>query len=62
MLPGIISLSQTTFLPERQILDGVLVANELINLAKRKKWPLYLFKVDFAKAYDSVRWSFIEYA
>lgn len=54
VLPGIISTTQTAFLKGRQILDGVLVANEVINYAKKKKKPLYLFKVDFEKAYDSV--------
>src|SRR3954470_2091846 len=50
----LISKSQTAFVPNRQILDGVVVANEIIDLAKRTKKSCILFKVDFAKAYDCV--------
>lgn len=53
VLGGIISNFQSAFLPGRQILDGVLVFNEIVDLAKRKKECL-LFKVDFEKAYDSI--------
>lgn len=60
VLPGIISPSQTTFLQWRQILDGVLVTNEIINLAKKKR-TVYMFKVDFEKAYDLVSWKFLYY-
>lgn len=61
VLLGIISTSQTAFLRGRQILDSVLVANEIINAAKKKKWLMYLFKLDFEKAYDSVSWKFLDY-
>lgn len=54
VLTGVISPTQTAFLQGRQILDGVVVANEVINVVKKKKWPAMLFKVDFEKAYDSV--------
>lgn len=42
-------------------LTGVLVANELIDWAKRNGQKLLMFKVDFQKAYDSVSWSFFYY-
>jgi len=35
----------------RQILNGILVANEVVDEEKK---DLLLFKVDFEKAYDSV--------
>lgn len=54
VLHEVVSSSQTTFLQGRQILDGVVVANEVINVVKRKRWPMYMFKVDFEKAHDSV--------
>lgn len=46
---------QSTFVKGRQILDGVLVANELVDDTKRRKWEAVFFKVDFEKAYDSIR-------
>nr|GEV78219.1 RNA-directed DNA polymerase, eukaryota [Tanacetum cinerariifolium] len=39
---------------KRQILDGPFVLNELLAWCKRKKKQALIFKVDFAKAYDSV--------
>ena len=35
-------------------MDGILVANEAVNEARRLKKEMLLFKVDFEKAYDSV--------
>ncbi|MCH82956.1 LINE-1 reverse transcriptase like, partial [Trifolium medium] len=37
----------------QQILDGVLVVNELLDLAKRRKDKGLFFKVDFERAYDT---------
>jgi hypothetical protein len=39
----------------------VLVANELIDLANRRKDKCLLFKVDFERAYDTVNWNFLDY-
>jgi hypothetical protein len=57
----LISDCQSTFLPNRQILDGVLVVNELIDLVKRKKDKCLMLKVDFERAYDTVSWKYLEY-
>lgn len=46
--------TQSAFNKGRQILDGILIANELVDEAKRSKKEVVLFKVDFEKAYDSV--------
>ncbi|MCI03330.1 LINE-1 reverse transcriptase like, partial [Trifolium medium] len=61
VLGKVISKFQSAFLPNRQILDGVLVVNELIDLAKRRKDNCLLFKVDFERAYDTVNWNFLDY-
>lgn len=61
VLSGVISPCQTVFLPGRQILDGVLVVNEIVDLEKKKNEECLLFKVDFEKAYDSISWEFFEY-
>ncbi|XP_058732929.1 uncharacterized protein LOC131604511 [Vicia villosa] len=52
---------QTTFIVGRQILDGILIANELVDEAKRRKKELLMFKVDFEKVYDSVDSKFIDH-
>nr|GEU63412.1 RNA-directed DNA polymerase, eukaryota [Tanacetum cinerariifolium] len=54
VIPGLISDVQTTFLPNRQILDGPFIINELLSWCKHKKQQAMVFKVDFAKAYDSI--------
>lgn len=41
-------------------MDGVVILNEAIDEAKRRKIPRLFFKVDFSKAYDSVNWKFLE--
>nr|GEU38226.1 RNA-directed DNA polymerase, eukaryota [Tanacetum cinerariifolium] len=51
---------QTAFVSNRQILDGPFIINELLSWCKRKKKHAMLFKLDFAKAYDSVRWDFLD--
>ncbi|GJZ61711.1 RNA-directed DNA polymerase, eukaryota [Tanacetum coccineum] len=60
VIAGLISDVQTAFLPSRQILDGPFVINELLSWCKHKKQHAMIFKVDFAKAYDSVRWDFLD--
>ncbi|PNX81845.1 cysteine-rich receptor-like protein kinase [Trifolium pratense] len=56
----LISKCQSAFLPGRQILDGVVVLNEIIDLAKRRKDRCLLFKVDFERAYDTISWNYLE--
>ncbi|XP_024634465.1 uncharacterized protein [Medicago truncatula] len=56
----VVSDSQSAFIKGRQILDGILIANELVDDAKVKKKDLLLFKVDFEKAYDFVDWGYID--
>nr|GEY12708.1 RNA-directed DNA polymerase, eukaryota [Tanacetum cinerariifolium] len=51
----LISDVQTAFLPYRQILNGPFIINELLSWCKHKKQHAIVFKVGFAKAYDSIR-------
>ncbi|GKC06801.1 RNA-directed DNA polymerase, eukaryota [Tanacetum coccineum] len=55
----LISEVQYAFLANRQILDGPFILNELISWCKSKKNKAMVFKVDFEKAYDSVRWDYL---
>jgi len=56
----VISETQTTFMKDRQILDGILIANEVVDEAKKSKKEFMLFKVDFEKAYDLVDWGYLD--
>ncbi|GAU12613.1 hypothetical protein TSUD_132230 [Trifolium subterraneum] len=60
VIGSVISESQTAFVKERQILDGILIANEVVDEARKSKKELMLFKVDFEKAYDSVDWGYLD--
>ncbi|GKV07790.1 hypothetical protein SLEP1_g19511 [Rubroshorea leprosula] len=61
VLDKIIGEQQMAFIKGRQLLDGVIIANEVIEEVKRKKKSSFIFKVDFEKAYDKVSWDFIDY-
>jgi len=56
----VVSETQTAFVKDRQILDGILIANEVVDEAKKSNKELMLFKVDFEKAYDSVDWRYLD--
>ena len=61
VLPSIIGPFQGAFVAGRQILDGVLIDNELIDSRKRSKDEGVIFKIDLEKAYDHVEWHFVDY-
>ncbi|GJW02387.1 RNA-directed DNA polymerase, eukaryota, partial [Tanacetum coccineum] len=60
VISDLISDVQTAFLPNRQILDGPFIINELLARCHQKNQRAMVFKVDFAKAYDSIRWDYLE--
>jgi len=60
VIGSVISDTQSAFIKGRQILDGILVANEIVDEAHWCKKDLILFKVDFEKAYDSIVWGYLD--
>ncbi|KAK2389767.1 hypothetical protein QL285_063335 [Trifolium repens] len=60
VIGSVISESQTAFVKDRQILDGILIANEVVDETCKTKKELMLFKVDFEKAYFSVHWGYLD--
>nr|GEZ57675.1 RNA-directed DNA polymerase, eukaryota, reverse transcriptase zinc-binding domain protein [Tanacetum cinerariifolium] len=56
----IVSDAQSAFIKGRQILDGPFILNEVMQWCKHKKKQALIFKVDFEKAFDSVRWDFLD--
>nr|GEU39579.1 RNA-directed DNA polymerase, eukaryota [Tanacetum cinerariifolium] len=59
VISDLISDVQTAFLPNRQILDSPFIITEILARCKLTKQQAMIFKVDFAKAYDSIRWYFL---
>nr|GEZ23180.1 RNA-directed DNA polymerase, eukaryota, reverse transcriptase zinc-binding domain protein [Tanacetum cinerariifolium] len=60
VLDNIVNETQSAFIANRQILDGPFILNETIQWCKAKNNQALIFKVDFEKAYDSVRWDFLD--
>ena len=56
----VVLATQTAFIPGRNILEGVVVLHETIHELHRKRLDGVLFKIDFEKAYDKVKWSFLQ--
>jgi hypothetical protein len=61
VMNSVVANTQTAFIKGRHLVDGVLVINEVVDLAKKSGRECLIFKVDFEKAYDSVDWGFLEY-
>jgi hypothetical protein len=63
VLPAIISPQQSAFVPGWLITDNILVAHETIHTMStrvRGKKGFMAIKVDISKAYDRVKWAFLE--
>ena len=56
---NIISPSQTAFMCGRNILEGVVILHETVHELHHKNQRRVIFKIDFEKAYDKVRWNFL---
>ncbi|GKA94146.1 RNA-directed DNA polymerase, eukaryota, partial [Tanacetum coccineum] len=60
VIGSLVSKEQSAFIRGRQILDGPMILSEVIDWCNQKKRKAMIFKVDFEKAYDSVRWDFLD--
>ncbi|GKC94258.1 putative RNA-directed DNA polymerase, eukaryota, reverse transcriptase zinc-binding domain protein [Tanacetum coccineum] len=58
---SVVSEVQTAFIKDRQIIDGPLMVNEIISWANKKRERLFILKVDFEKAFDSLDWKFLDH-
>lgn len=59
-MDSVISEFQSAFFGGRQITDGIVIINEPMEEAKRRKNERVIFKINFGKAYDSIEWDFLD--
>jgi len=60
VIGSVVSDSQSAFIKGKQVLDGILIANEVVDEARRLDKEHLMFKVDFKKAYDSVDLTYLD--
>ncbi|GKB18467.1 putative RNA-directed DNA polymerase, eukaryota, reverse transcriptase zinc-binding domain protein [Tanacetum coccineum] len=60
MIGSCISPEQSAFIKNRNILDGPLVLSKVMAWHRKNKKKLMVFKVDFEKAFDSLKWDFLD--
>jgi hypothetical protein len=63
VLPQIISENQSVFIPGRLIMDNILAAYETLHSMHTRMWSKVGYmgvKLDMYKAYDRVKWDFLE--
>ncbi|XP_072074111.1 uncharacterized protein [Arachis hypogaea] len=57
---GVGRKDSAVFVKGRKIHDGALIACETVHWLKTRKKTAAIIKLDFQKAYDKVRWSFVD--
>ncbi|GJU44282.1 RNA-directed DNA polymerase, eukaryota [Tanacetum coccineum] len=60
VMGALVNEVQYAFIANCQILDGPFILNEIINWCNARKKQSMIFKVDFEKEFDSVRWNFLD--
>ena len=59
VLTSLIGPFQYAFMPVRQMLDNIVLAEEIVAAWRRRDTPGFIWKVDFSKAYDTLDWQFL---
>ena len=59
LLENLISPLQSAFIPGRVMTDNVILAQKIVADWRRSGFASFMWKVDFAKAYDSLEWIFL---
>ena len=60
LLPLLISLEQSSYVERRHILDGIILAHEVVHSLKTSKILGMILKLDLSKAFDKLSWAFVE--
>ena len=61
VLNKVVDRRQSAFLSGRSLAQCVLLTNEVVHEAKRKRKSYLIFKVYYEKTFDSVNWKFLFY-
>ena len=59
VINSLVRPAQTAFIPGRQMVDNVVIAEEIVAAWQRKGTKGFVWKLDFAKAYDLLDWRFL---
>ena len=59
VMDSLISPLQSAFIPGQQMIDNIVMAEEIVAAWRRSGTVGFLWKVDFAKAYDSIDWRYL---
>jgi len=60
VMQNIISINQSAFIVDHNIIYDFMIANELVSDLKKQKATGLIFKIDFHKAFDSVSWDYLD--
>ncbi|KAL4373402.1 hypothetical protein AHAS_Ahas05G0078200 [Arachis hypogaea] len=60
VMPDLVGETQSAFVQGRKIHDGALIACETVQWLKQRKKKSAIIKLDFQKAYDRVKWKFVD--
>ncbi|XP_015959652.1 uncharacterized protein LOC107483543 [Arachis duranensis] len=60
VMPRLVEETQTVFVKGRKIHDDALIACETVHWLKTRKKKAAIIKLEFHKAYDRVRWNFVD--
>jgi hypothetical protein len=60
ILDHVVRPSQTALMQGRNILYGVVTLYEMVHELNAKNLNRVILKLDFEKAYDKVKWSFLQ--
>jgi hypothetical protein len=54
VMDKLISVNRSAFIQGKLLVDGMMVVNQVVDLARRSEMYCLVFKIDFEKAYDYV--------
>ena len=60
VVPNLVGECQSAFVSGRQIWDSALITCEVVHWLRKKRKPKCTIKLDFHKAYDRVKWNFVD--
>nr|XP_025670679.1 uncharacterized protein LOC112770555 [Arachis hypogaea] len=60
IMPRLVGETQSAFVKGRKIHDRALITCKTVQWIKMRKKEAVIIKLDFQKAYDRIRWSFVD--